>query len=112
LKISPAPTVPGGRLRRSISSTFVECAASRRQTTHRSGRLSIEKGVSKIDGAGGFADVWKRGCEYKKDRANLDRAYKQLQLYSVALKNFPLLIVSDTYTNWTNGVSRSFWQNI
>lgn len=73
---------------------------------------SFEKGVSKIDGTGGFADVWKRGhfgWEYKKDRANLDRAYQQLQLYSVALENPPLLIVSDTkrfriYTNWTNTV--------
>jgi len=73
---------------------------------------SFEKGVSKIDGSAGFADVWKRGCfgwEYKKDRANLDRAYQQLQLYSVALENPPLLIVSDTkrfriYTNWTNTV--------
>jgi type II restriction/modification system DNA methylase subunit YeeA len=73
---------------------------------------SIEKGVSKTDGSSGFADVWKRGCfgwEYKKDRANLDRAYQQLQLYSVALENPPLLVVSDTkrfriYTNWTNTV--------
>src|SRR6476469_4664399 len=73
---------------------------------------SFERGVSKTDGTGGFADVWKRGhfgWEYKKDRANLDRAYQQLQLYSVALENPPLLIVSDTkrfriYTNWTNTV--------
>jgi type II restriction/modification system DNA methylase subunit YeeA len=73
---------------------------------------SFEKGVSKTDGAPGFADVWKRGCfgwEYKKDRANLDRAYQQLQLYSVALESPPLLVVSDTkrfriYTNWTNTV--------
>src|SRR3954451_15213166 len=73
---------------------------------------SFEKGVSKIDGRAGFADVWKRGCfgwEYKKDKANLDRAYQQLQLYSVALENPPLLVVSDTkrfriYTNWTNTV--------
>jgi MmeI, N-terminal domain len=60
---------------------------------------SFEKGATKIDGSGGFADVWKRGCfgwEYKKDRANLDRAYQQLQLYSVALENPPLLVVSDT----------------
>jgi type II restriction/modification system DNA methylase subunit YeeA len=73
---------------------------------------TFEKGVSKIDGRAGFADVWKRGCfgwEYKKDRANLDLAYRQLQLYSVALENPPLLVVSDTkrfriYTNWTNTV--------
>ena len=73
---------------------------------------SFEKGAAKTDGRAGFADVWKRGCfgwEYKKDRANLDLAYQQLQLYSVALENPPLLVVSDTkrfrvYTNWTNTV--------
>ena len=73
---------------------------------------SFEKGVSKIDGSGGFADVWKRGYfgwEYKKDKVNLDRAYQQLQLYAVALENPPLLVVADTkqfrvYTNWTNTV--------
>jgi type II restriction/modification system DNA methylase subunit YeeA len=76
------------------------------------GAYSFEKGASKIDSSPGFADVWKRGhfgWEYKKDRANLDRAYQQLQLYSVALENPPLLVVSDTkrfriYTNWTNTV--------
>jgi hypothetical protein len=76
------------------------------------GTYSFEKGASKIDGSPGFADVWKRGhfgWEYKKDRANLDRAYQQLQLYSVALENPPLLVVSDTkrfriYTNWANTV--------
>ncbi|CAN5473031.1 class I SAM-dependent DNA methyltransferase [soil metagenome] len=76
------------------------------------GTYSFEKGASKIDGSPGFADVWMRGhfgWEYKKDRANLDRAYQQLQLYSVALENPPLLVVSDTkrfriYTNWTNTV--------
>jgi hypothetical protein len=75
---------------------------------------SFEKGASKLDGSPGFADVWKRGCfgwEYKKDKANLDRAYQQLQLYSVALENPPLLVVSDTkrfrvYTNWTNTVQQ------
>ena len=73
---------------------------------------TFEKGATKTDGSGGFADVWKRGCfgwEYKKDKANLDRAYQQLQLYSVALENPPLLVVADTkvfrvYTNWTNTV--------
>ena len=75
---------------------------------------SFEKGLSKADGGNGFADVWKRGhfgWEYKKDRANLDRAYQQLLLYSVALENPPLLVVSDTkrfkvYTNWTNTVQQ------
>ncbi len=75
---------------------------------------SFEKGASKVDGSAGFADVWKSGhfgWEYKKDRANLDRAYQQLLLYSVALENPPLLVVSDTkrfkvYTNWTNTVQQ------
>src|ERR1043166_7654138 len=56
---------------------------------------SFEKGASKPEGSGGFADVWTRGCcgwECKKARANLDRAYQQLQLYSVALENPPLLV--------------------
>src|SRR5205807_2447458 len=73
---------------------------------------AFEKGASKIDGSGGFADVWMRGrfgWEYKKDKANLDRAYQQLQLYAVALENPPLLVVADTkqfriYTNFTNTV--------
>ncbi len=42
--------------------------------THDPDAYSFEKGVSKIDGSSGFADVWKRGCfgwEYKKDRAKL-----------------------------------------
>jgi type II restriction/modification system DNA methylase subunit YeeA len=75
---------------------------------------SFEKGLSKADGGNGFADVWMRGhfgWEYKKDRANLDRAYQQLLLYSVALESPPLLVVSDTkrfrvYTNWTNTVQQ------
>jgi type II restriction/modification system DNA methylase subunit YeeA len=76
------------------------------------GAYTFEKGVSKTDGRAGFADVWKRGSfgwEYKKQRANLDLAYQQLLLYSVALENPPLLVVCDTktfrvYTNWTNTV--------
>ena len=108
-----APTAPSGRRRRSISSISAACSASRRRTRPPIPTATrFEKGVSKTDGTGGFADVWKRGhfgWEYKKDRANLDRAYQQLQLYSVALENPPLLVVSDTkrfriYTNWTNTV--------
>jgi hypothetical protein len=59
--------------------------------------------------------MWKRGhfgWEHKKYRANLGRAYQQLQLYSGALENPPLLVVSDTkrfriYTNWTNTYARA-----
>ena len=45
-----------------------------------------------------IADVWKRdffAWEYKGGHADLDRAYGQLLLYSGALGNPPLLIVSD-----------------
>ena len=55
------------------------------------------------------ANSWGDADGSDPDRANLDRAYQQLQLYSVALENPPLLVVSDTkrfriYTNWTNTV--------
>jgi hypothetical protein len=50
-----------------------------------------------------------RLCTHQQSPCNLDRAYQQLQLYSVALEHPPLLVVSDTkrfrvYTNWTNTV--------
>ncbi|WP_044561363.1 DNA methyltransferase [Azospirillum sp. B4] len=74
--------------------------------------FTFEKGASKISGGEGWADVWRKGCfawEYKGRHANLDRAYKQLLQYAVALENPPLLIVSDmdriiVRTNWTNSV--------
>src|SRR5260370_26236340 len=59
---------------------------------------TFEKGVSKIDGTGCFSDVWKRcffGWGYNKNKSNPDRAYQQLQLYSLALGNPPLLVVAD-----------------
>lgn len=73
----------------------------------------FEKGAVKAGGGDGWADVWRRGCfgwEYKGKRKDLRAAYAQLQQYSVALENPPLLIVSDMdrfviHTNWTNTVS-------
>ncbi|HJP67699.1 MAG TPA: DNA methyltransferase [Sphingomicrobium sp.] len=75
---------------------------------------SFERGAIKTTGAGGWADVWKRGCfgwEYKAKGRDLNAALSQLQQYALALNNPPLLIVSDfdrirIHTNWTNTVSR------
>ncbi len=73
----------------------------------------FERGARKDTGAGGWADVWKRGFfawEYKGKRSDLDAAFNQLRQYALALENPPLLIVSDMArfrirTNWTNSVS-------
>jgi type II restriction/modification system DNA methylase subunit YeeA len=70
---------------------------------------AFEKGVEKIGGGGGFADVWKRGhfaWEYKGKHKNLGAAYQQLLQYREALENPPLLVVSDldrfeVHTNFT-----------
>ena len=59
---------------------------------------AFEAGATKATGGQGYADVWKRdyfAWEYKGGHADLDRAYGQLLLYSGALGNPPLLIVSD-----------------
>jgi hypothetical protein len=74
--------------------------------------FTFEKGASKTSGGEGWADVWRKGCfawEYKGRHANLQKAFAQLQQYSVALENPPLLIASDmdvirVHTNWTNTV--------
>lgn len=74
--------------------------------------FTFEKGASKTTGGEGWADVWRKGCfgwEYKGRHANLQKAFAQLQQYSVALENPPLLIASDmdlirVHTNWTNTV--------
>ena len=75
----------------------------------------FERGAQKDSGAGGWADVWKLGhfaWEYKGRHANLDAAFNQLRQYVLALKNPPLLIVSDMVrfrirTNWNNSVSET-----
>jgi len=58
----------------------------------------FEKGAGKAGGGDGWADVWRRGCfgwEYKGKGKDLQKAFRQLQLYSPALEYPPLLIVSD-----------------
>ncbi len=64
----------------------------------------------KPDGRKGFADVFFRGhfiWEYKGVHKDLNKAYRQLQLYREDLQNPPLLITSDTHkiiihTNFNN----------
>jgi type II restriction/modification system DNA methylase subunit YeeA len=76
----------------------------------------FERGASKLAGGDGWADVWKRGCfgwEYKGKHKDLKAAYVQLQQYSVALENPPLLVVCDMerfriHTNWTNTVQEIY----
>jgi type II restriction/modification system DNA methylase subunit YeeA len=74
--------------------------------------FTFEKGAGKLGGGDGWADVWRRGhfaWEYKGKHKDLDAAFKQLQLYAIALENPPLLVVSDMetiriHTNFTNTV--------
>lgn len=76
----------------------------------------FEKGAAKSTGAGGWADVWKRGAfgwEYKGPGKDLTAAYAQLQQYAVALENPPLLVVCDrerfrVHTNFTNSISKVY----
>jgi type II restriction/modification system DNA methylase subunit YeeA len=68
---------------------------------NRDGTLVFEAGVGKSGGGQGWADVWKRGIfgwEYKGPRADLGKAYQQLQQYRDSLENPPLLVVSDIQT--------------
>jgi hypothetical protein len=58
-------------------------------------QFSFQATTVKADGRKGYADVFFRGrfvWEYKGPHADLDRAYRQLQLYREALENPPLLI--------------------
>lgn len=76
----------------------------------------FERGASRRTGGDGWADVWKRGCfswEYKGKHQDLKSAYVQLQQYSVALENLPLLVVCDMerfriHTNWTNTIQKTY----
>ncbi len=71
--------------------------------------FTFERGVRKIGGEQGWADVWMKdhfGWEYKGKRKNLAEAYKQLLLYREDLGNPPLLVVCDldrfeVHTNFT-----------
>jgi hypothetical protein len=61
----------------------------------------FEEGTRVTGAAHGFADVFKRGAfawENKAPRRNLDDALRQLQAYSLALENPPLLVVCDRLT--------------
>lgn len=72
--------------------------------------FTFERGVAKLGGSDGWADVWKKGFfgwEYKSRDKDLDEAYTQLKLYAEALENPPLLVVCDLHTivirtNFTN----------
>lgn len=72
----------------------------------------FEKGVNKIDGGRGFADVWKKdhfAWEYKRKNGNLNDALLQLVRYAAALESPPLQVVCDMerfriHTAWTNTV--------
>lgn len=58
----------------------------------------FEQGSRLAGQASGYADVYKRGAfawENKAPGKNLDQALKQLQAYSLALDNPPLLVVCD-----------------
>jgi type II restriction/modification system DNA methylase subunit YeeA len=74
----------------------------------------FERGVKKIGGEDGWADVWKKGCfgwEYKGKHKDLDAAYGQLLTYRESLENPPLLVVCDmdrivVHTNFTNTPNR------
>jgi len=70
---------------------------------------TFERGVEKVSGGKGWADVWMKGhfgWEYKGKHKDLGEAYAQLLLYREALENPPLLVVCDmdrfeVHTNFT-----------
>ncbi|MFC5309684.1 DNA methyltransferase [Azospirillum picis] len=86
------------------------------EADHEGASYCFDKGVRKVGGGKGWADVWKRshfGWEYKSKGKDLDEALVQLQRYALALENPPLLVVCDMerfriHTNWTNTVSQCF----
>ncbi len=102
------------RRARSISSTFAACWTNPHRTPIPPARTTPSKRAPrKFTGENGWADVWRRGrfaWEYKKQRGDLDAAYRQLLLYAGPLGNPPLLVVSDiarivVRTNFTNTVT-------
>ncbi len=72
--------------------------------------FSFERKTVKPGGRKGFADVFFKGhfiWEYKGPHKDLEKAYRQLQLYREDLQNPPLLITSDIHniiihTNFNN----------
>ena len=81
---------------------------------------TFEKGVKKVEGGDGWADVWMRnhfGWEYKRKHKDLAEAYKQLLLYREALENPPLLVVCDMdrieiHTNFTGTAKQKYEFNL
>ena len=77
---------------------------------------TFERGVHKVGGGEGWADVWKRGhfgWEYKGKRKDLKAAYNQLLQYREDLENPPLLVVCDmdrfeVHTNFTGTAKRVY----
>lgn len=74
-------------------------------------RFTFQKGLQRVGGGQGYADVWKQGFfawEYKgKNAKDLNAAYKQLKFYTDDLENPPLLVTCDldrfeVHTNFTN----------
>jgi hypothetical protein len=78
-------------------------------------RYAFEMGAAKTSGGKGWADVAKLGYfgwEYKSKDSDLDKAYGQLLRYRDALRNPPLLVVSDINniiirTNYANLPTRT-----
>lgn len=78
--------------------------------------FAFEKGVAKVGGGKGFADVWKKdyfAWEYKRKGGDLDAALYQLIRYAPALESPPLQVVCDIdrfriHTAWTNTVPATY----
>ena len=78
--------------------------------------FTFERSLREVSGRLGRADVYKRGYfawEFKGLHRDLNEAYAQLQRYREALRNPPILVVSDfrnieIHTNFTNKVSEVY----
>jgi hypothetical protein len=108
------------RERQSVQEHFIDlCTLVGHETPMQSdptgARFAFEMGAARTSGGLGWADVAKLGYfgwEYKGKDSDLDKAYEQLLRYRDALKNPPLLIVSDINriiirTNYTNLATRT-----
>ncbi len=81
---------------------------------------TFERGVSRVGGGEGWADVWMRGhfgWEYKGKRKDLKAAYNQLLQYREDLDNPPLLVVCDMdrfeiHTNFTGTAKKVYAFNL
>ena len=78
--------------------------------------FTFERGIGKLSGGDGWADVWKKGFfgfEYKGKHKDLHAAYRQLLDYRENLDNPPLLVVCDLdriviHTNFTNTAKKVY----